>query len=151
MKPYEEYGYWVLPVVGAPERADAMERLAFVRHRRIHPIRDAESIDHYAIVELHGEDPIGGTQLRWGAVDEDDCGTAYFVFRRTKEAAAGDVVVVLHQHLLTVRYYEPDGNGQVCLRSVEPTCPTWLLSADDVNIQGVVVERAIDLHDSGWA
>jgi hypothetical protein len=61
------------------------------------------------------------------------------------------VVVVMQQHSLTVRYYEPQPNGQVCLRSVEPACPTWVLSADKVNIRGVVVDWHIDLHDSGWA
>jgi SOS-response transcriptional repressor LexA len=81
----------------------------------------------------------------------DDCGTAYFVFKRTKEAAPGDVVVVVRENCLTVRRFELQVDGQVCLRSVEPACPTWIVSADDVKVQGVVVDWGIDLHDSGWA
>ena len=151
MKPYKDQrGYWILPVVGVPDRDEAIERLPVVGERRVHPMGNDEAIDQFAVVELRGEDPIGGNP-RWADVDADDCPTAYFVFKYTKEATAGDIIVVMHQQTLTVRYFEPQGNGRVCLRSAEPMCPTWELSADDVNIQGVVVYRQTDLHDSGWA
>jgi hypothetical protein len=140
-----------LPVVGAPDPGDPTQSLPIVRWRNVSLIGKHEHPDQYAVVELHGEDPLEGTELRWNASSADDWGTAYFIFKRTKEATAGNGVVVLYEHHLTVRHFEPQEDGRVCLRSVEPTCPTWIIPADDVNIQGVVVQAGIDLHDSGWA
>ncbi len=152
MKPYKDSsGYWHLPVVGVPDRADPLERLGVGRGRRIHPIGNDENIDHYAIVELHGVDPIHGTDLGCDDIGEESWPTVYFVFKRAKEAAPGDAVAVLHEHEITVRHYEPLENGFVCLRSAKQQCPTWIVQADEVNIQGIVVRWAIDWHDSGWA
>jgi hypothetical protein len=122
-----------------------------VRWRKVYLQSQDPRPDQYAIVELQGEDPLRGNELRWDPRYPEDWGTAYFIFKRTKDAAAGDAVVVLHEHKLTVRHYEPEENGKVCLRSVDRNCPTWTLPADQVNIQGVVVDWHIDLHDSGWA
>jgi hypothetical protein len=146
-----DWTYLALPVLGDPDPADRTQSLPVVRWRKVYLTGKDERADRYAIVELQGEDPIRGTELRWDTYNVEDWGTAYFVFKRTKEAAPGDAVVVLHEHKLTVRHYEPQENGLVCLRSVEQKCPTWILSADEVNIQGVVVKWGIDLHDSGWA
>ena len=149
--PMNELTHLSLPVVGAPDPGDPTQSLPVVRRRNVVLTGEHEHADQYAIVEFHGEDPLRGTKLRWDAPSEDYWGTAYFIFKRTKEAAAGDAVVILHERHLAVRHYEPREDGQVCLRSEEQTCPTWILPADDVNIQGVVVEEGIDLHDSGWA
>ena len=151
INPMNEWTRLSLPVVGAPDPDDPTQSLPVVRRRNVCLTGGHEHTDQYAVVELHGEDPLEGTELRWNASSEDDWGTAYFIFKRTKEAAAGDAVVILHEHQLTVRHYEPQEDGRVCLRSEGQTCPTWILPADDVNIQGVVVEGGIDLHDSGWA
>jgi hypothetical protein len=144
-----DWTYLALPVLGNPNPADRTQSLPVVRSRKVYLRGKDERADQYAIVELQGEDPLRGNKLRWG--NEEDWGTAYFVFKRTKETAPGDNVVVLHEHKLTVRHYEPQENGQVCLRSVDPNCATWILPTDKVNIQGVVVDWGIDRHDSGWA
>jgi hypothetical protein len=138
-----DWTYLTLPVLRAADFVDNTRNLTVPRKRKVYVTGKDEPEDRYAVVELDEVDPIWGTDARFG--------TVYYVFKRTNEAAPGDVVVVLHERKLTVRHYEPQDNGKVCLRSVEPKCPTWILPADEVNIKGVVVKWGVDLHDSGWA
>jgi hypothetical protein len=141
-----------IPVLGDPDPLyklypnDPILGLPVVGYRRVRVPVQVTRDDHFAIIELE-ENPVGSTP--WG--DGAPWGTVVFIYNTTKKAAPGDAVVVLHEHKLAVRRYEPQDDGQVCLRSAEAKCQTWVLPAGEVNIQGVVISQEVDLHDSGWA
>jgi hypothetical protein len=78
-----------LPVVGPPDPGDPAQSLPVVRWRTVCPTGEDGWADGYAIVELNGEDPLRGTELRWDISSEEGWSTAYYIFKRTKEAAAG--------------------------------------------------------------
>jgi hypothetical protein len=133
-----------LPVLGDPHPADPTQRLPVVRHRWVYVPRRVAPDDRLAMIALEVTSSTDwGEDLPWGLV--------YFIFKLTKEAAPGNAVVVLHEHKLALRLYEPQDDGQVCLRSVEPKCPTWILPAGEMNLQGVVVGHHTVPADSGWA
>ena len=141
-----------LPILGDPDPryklfpTDPILGLPVMSHRRVRVPVQITRDDRFAIIELV-ENPVGSTP--WG--DDRPWGTVVFIYNITRKAAPGDAVVVLHEQKLAVRRYEPRDDGQVCLRSAEAKCPTWVLPAGEVNIQGVVISQEIDLHDSGWA
>ena len=140
--------YMTIPVFGNPDPADPAQRLPVVGDRGVYVPREKFARDdRLAMIKLE-EDPLTGSEHEpWIS----DLYYIYFIFKLTKEAAPGDAVVVLHEQNLAVRKYEPQGNGQVCLRSVEPKCPTWVLPAGEVNLQGVVIMRYLRPNDMGWA
>ena len=131
-----------LPVLGNPDPTDPTQTLPVVSYRSFYRPKAVAPDERLAYVELD-VDPVGDAV--------SDAKRYLFLFRPTKQAAPGDVVVVLHEHKLAVRRYEPQENGQVCLRSAVLNCPTWILPALAVNLQGVAIIREIDVYDSGWA
>ena len=135
--------WMTLPVLGDPDPADPTQRLPVVRTRGVYAPGKVAPDDQLAMIALEVFQMCWDTRVPYG--------TVYFIFKLTKEAAPGDAVVVLDGHKLALRQYGPQDDGQVCLRSFERECPTRVLPAGEVHIQGVVVGHHTVPADSGWA
>jgi len=135
--------WMTLPVLGDPDPADPTQRLPVVRKRGVYAPGKLAPDDQLAMIALEVFHMCWDTLVPYG--------TVYFIVKLTEDAAPGEAVVVLREHKLALRQYEPQDNGHVCLRSFERECPAWVLPAGEVNIRGVVVGHHTVPADSGWA
>ena len=106
------------------------------------PIEAIEELDAFEVpspMVAKGENFVlkvkGDSMIEEGIVDGD-----YIVVRRQSTAETGQTVVaLLNRHAATVKKFHPRGDGRIELRPANAAMMPIVVSASDVEIQGILV------------
>ncbi len=127
-----------IPVVCAIGASQSIEHLPIAEWREIRPIANARSFDRFCAARVVGASLTGD-----GIFDGD-----YLIVRLTFEQydiTPGKLAAVLTPGGLLVKHIYPTLDGRVRLVSSNPDYEDFLLDAEDVTVQGVVVRVERDL------
>lgn len=116
---------------GKPDFSDYYEIL---RYRKIpQPLRHRPG-DQYYLMKINGD------SLR----DEGILSGHWIVYRVSRSANAGQLCVLATPHGETVKFFWPQPDGTVVLRSANPDFPDQVWEQADIQIRGIVVQSGRD-------
>lgn len=116
---------------GKPDFSDYYEIL---RYRKIpEPLKHRPG-DQYYVMKVNGD-----SLLNERILDGD-----WIVYRVGRTANPGQLCVIATPHGETIKFFWPQDDGTVILRSANPDFPDQIWLAEEIKIRGVVVQSGRD-------